>query len=72
VFSKLRGSTFDAVIVDTASLEHAESTIIGSISDGVLLIVAHDRTEKAKIVKASLMLKKAKATIIGVVINFMR
>jgi capsular exopolysaccharide synthesis family protein len=72
VFSKLRGSTFDAVIVDTASLEHAESTIIGSISDGVLLVVAHDRTEKAKIVKASMMLKKAKAAIIGVVINFMR
>jgi len=72
VFSKLRNSTFDAVIVDTASLEHAESTIIGSISDGVLLVVAHDRTEKAKIIKATLMLKKAKATIIGVVINFLR
>jgi capsular exopolysaccharide synthesis family protein len=72
IFSKLKGSAFEAVIVDTASLEHTESTLIGASSDGVVLIVAHGKTDRNKIMKANAILKKAKAVIIGVVLNFNR
>jgi len=70
VMSKLQGSIFDVVIMDTAALEYSESLMTCANSEGVILVVAHDRTEKANIKKSKEMLRKAKANIIGVVVNF--
>lgn len=71
ISQKLKSSSFDAVIIDNASFEYSESIIMASNTDATLLVIASDKTNKDAAVSAKDTLKKVKATIMGVVVNFM-
>ncbi|MBN2459682.1 polysaccharide biosynthesis tyrosine autokinase [Candidatus Woesearchaeota archaeon] len=68
--SKLKSSTADIVIIDNSSLQHAESITIAGHSQAVLLVAAHDKTPRDSAFKAKNVLKKVKADVVGIVINF--
>jgi capsular exopolysaccharide synthesis family protein len=72
LFTKLKTTAFDVILIDNSSLEYSESSIICAQSEGTILIIAHEKTEKTQLKKAKDLLRKAKAKIIGIVINFSR
>lgn len=67
---KLKASTADIVIIDTSALMHAESVTIAGHSDTVLLVSAYDKTTREASLKAKEALKRIKANVAGIVINF--
>jgi capsular exopolysaccharide synthesis family protein len=68
--TKLKASTADVVIIDNSSLQHAESINIAGHSQAVLLVTAHDKTPRESALKAKEVLRKVKADVMGVVINY--
>ncbi|HJX05873.1 MAG TPA: polysaccharide biosynthesis tyrosine autokinase [Candidatus Nanoarchaeia archaeon] len=70
--AKLKNSTADIVIIDNSSLRHAESINISGHCQAVLLVMAHERTTKDSALKAKNVLRKVKANVLGVVINFFK
>lgn len=67
VLSKL---SYDAVILDSPSLEFSESSTIAAESDGVIMIVASEHTKKDVGLNAKDVLDKLKVRLLGVVVNF--
>jgi succinoglycan biosynthesis transport protein ExoP len=72
LFSKLKSLNYDAIIIDSPSIKYSESLIFSSHSQGVLLVVSVNKTNKESAVKTLEVLKHVKANIIGVVINFFK
>ncbi|MBW2991372.1 polysaccharide biosynthesis tyrosine autokinase [Candidatus Woesearchaeota archaeon] len=70
ILTKLRSSSVDVVIFDNASLKYSESIVLSANSQGVLFVIAFDKTKKDMALKARAALSKVKANIIGVVVNF--
>ena len=60
---------FDFVMFDTASiLSHADAAILGPLTDGVLLVVKSEKTQKEVVNRAQIILKNAQARILGCVL----
>jgi capsular exopolysaccharide synthesis family protein len=70
VFKQLKASDFDVVLFDNTSLKYSESISVSASSQGVLFIIAHDKTNKELVLKSKATLAKVKAHVIGLVINF--
>jgi capsular exopolysaccharide synthesis family protein len=68
--TKLKASTADIVIIDNSSLQHAESINMAGHSQAVLRVTAHDKTPRESALKAKEVLRKVKADVMGVVINY--
>ena len=63
-------SRFEYVIIDTAPvLSVTDAGIIGSETDGVLLVIQADRTKKEVVQRAQSALAEAKAEVIGSVLT---
>lgn len=61
---------YDMIIFDSPPLSvGVEATILGSITDGTLMVVRSNYTHRQKIKKAIAQLKQAKANLLGVVLN---
>ncbi|MFJ8259754.1 CpsD/CapB family tyrosine-protein kinase [Peribacillus asahii] len=61
---------YDYILFDTPSvLEVTDAQIIANKSDGVIMVVASEKTPKEGAVKAKNLLIKAKAQLLGVVVN---
>jgi len=72
IFAKLRSSDFDVIIFDNTSLRYSESLSIAANSQGMLFILAHDKSNKDWALKSKETLHKVKVHIIGVVVNFFK
>jgi capsular exopolysaccharide synthesis family protein len=70
VFKQLKASDFDVVLFDNTSLKYSESVSVSASSQGVLFIIAHDKTNKDLALKSKATLAKVNAHVIGLVINF--
>jgi polysaccharide biosynthesis transport protein len=68
VFSELRG-TFDLTIVDAPSFGNGASSGIGSLLDGVVLIVEAERTRTDAVQNMASSLRGAGVNLLGVVMN---
>lgn len=61
---------FDTFIFDCASiLAVTDATIIGSLVDGVLLVIMAERTPRDAVQRAMTLLNNAKAHVLGVIFN---
>ncbi len=69
ICEKLRNSDFDFVIFDNASLENPESLAMSAMSDAVVLVITA-KTKKETAAESRFAIEKAKAKIMGVVVNF--
>ncbi|MBN2052655.1 polysaccharide biosynthesis tyrosine autokinase [Candidatus Woesearchaeota archaeon] len=72
IFARLKASEFDIVLFDNTTLKYSESLSVAANSQGVLFIVALDRTNKEMAIKSKETLAKVKAHTIGVVVNFFK
>jgi len=72
LFAKLKNSNADVIIFDAPSLKYAESTVIATNSQGILMVIAPHKTNKEAAIKNKQMLEKVKANVIGVVVNHFR
>jgi capsular exopolysaccharide synthesis family protein len=68
VFSELRG-TFDLTIVDAPSFGNGASSGIGSLLDGVVLVVESERTRTDAVQNMASSLRGAGVNLLGVVMN---
>ncbi|RYM05487.1 polysaccharide biosynthesis tyrosine autokinase [Sporolactobacillus sp. THM7-7] len=69
-FLKHALTLFDTVIIDTPPvLAVTDAQILASLCDGTVLVVRSRTTEKEAAIKAKELLLKAKAKILGVVLN---
>jgi capsular exopolysaccharide synthesis family protein len=68
VFSELR-DTFDLTIVDTPSFGNGASSGIGSLLDGVVLVVEAERTRTDAVQNMASSLRGAGVNLLGVVMN---
>jgi capsular exopolysaccharide synthesis family protein len=67
---KLLTERFDLVILDTPPvLATADAGILGSLADGVLLVVRAGQTDKAAAQRATAQLAGSGARVMGVVLN---
>jgi len=58
------------IIVDTSpALAYADAVVLGRMMDGVILVVQAGKTRREVIGKAQEILKNAKASVLGVVLN---
>ncbi|HDR3900838.1 MULTISPECIES: polysaccharide biosynthesis tyrosine autokinase [Bacillus] len=63
-------SMFDIILIDTPPvLAVTDAQILANKSDGIVLVVRSEKTEKDKIVKAKQILDKASGKLLGVVLN---
>jgi|GEM_PF-6564537 len=72
LFTRLKATNLDAIIFDNTSLKYSESLVIAAHSQGVLFVIAHDKTNKELALKAKASLNKVKASLLGCIVNFFR
>jgi receptor protein-tyrosine kinase len=70
VLKMIVNSNFDVILIDNTSLKFSESAIMASHTPAVLFVAAQDKTRKENIIKSKDALDKAKAKIMGTVLNF--
>jgi Mrp family chromosome partitioning ATPase len=70
IFAKFKASDLDVVLFDNTSLKYSESISVSANSQGVLFVIAHDKTNKELAIKSRATLAKVKAHLIGIVVNF--
>ncbi len=69
LIEKLR-SRYDFIIVDTPpSLPVSDSSIVGTVVDGTIMIYQSDKTSRHLLLRAIQSLQKNKAKLLGVIIN---
>ena len=62
--------TYDYVLLDAPPLlRFADGTLMGRLSDGVVIVVQADATDKDALTRARDQLQRAEVTILGVVLN---
>lgn len=70
LFLKEVGSHYDYVIIDSSAiLESPETPLVGSCSDGIVLVVHAARTKREVIKRAMNMVRKLEGRFIGTVLN---
>lgn len=70
LFIKKCREEYDVILIDTPPvLSFADASIISKAVDGVLLVVAANKTKKSTIVEAKKNLDKVGATVIGVILT---
>jgi Mrp family chromosome partitioning ATPase len=63
-------STHDYVLLDAPPLVHfADGTLLARLTDGVVIVVRSESTERTALVKAREQLASAGANVVGVVVN---
>ncbi len=67
--NKMRSMTYDVVIFDNSSLIYSESAAMAQDSDGALMVVALDKTNKDSARQAKADLEKVGVNIIGLIIT---
>ncbi|NGY80505.1 CpsD/CapB family tyrosine-protein kinase (plasmid) [Bacillus megaterium] len=61
---------YDYILVDTPPvLAAADAQVASNSCDGILMVVASERTNKGEAVKATKLLRNTKASLLGVVLN---
>lgn len=69
-FFKQAGEKYDYVLVDTSAiLEAPETSIIGSLMDGVVLVIHAGKTKREVVKRAMMMVEKLDGEFIGSVLN---
>ena len=69
IIGQLRHS-YDYIIIDTPPMNVAmDASIIGRISDGVVLVVRNDFVKKQEVRKSKIQLERNGARVIGTVLN---
>ena len=62
---------FDTVILDSPpALALADASVLGSMSDGVLLVVDARQARRRKVLRTVEQLRSGKARILGIVLNY--
>jgi len=70
ILDELRTKEFNFIIIDAPSiLSYADSSILGTLSDGVVFVVKASETQYLQIKKSISLFKHAHAEIIGLVLN---
>ncbi len=70
ILDELRTKEFNFIIIDAPSiLSYADSSILGTLSDGVVFVVKASETQYLQIKKSLSLFKHAHADIIGLVLN---
>jgi len=70
ILEELRKKDFTFIIIDAPSiLSYADSSILGTLSDGVVFVVKASETQYLQIKKSLSLFKHAYADIIGLVLN---
>lgn len=70
IFVKESAAAYDYVLIDSSAiLESPETTIIGSHTDGIVMVISMERTKREVIKRAMVMAQKLDGRFIGSVLN---
>lgn len=66
----LKEMPYDVILIDNTSLRYTESALMAANTQGVVMVIGHDKTRKEEALHAKAALEKVKSNIIGFVYNF--